>query len=486
MLVGYSVPAGAAESVSIVYQNDLHGWVFPSSTRVGLGRMAEIIGPLFQKEPSSFYAVSGDLFTGPNLPADTSAASILNIWKHFWKQLDGQGFGKRVLISAGNHEFDYGIPGPGDFSSGLLCANLLTLEGQAYYVPYRIIDTEEGLRIGFLGLVTEKIRHRIRGKAGANLRTIPIEKAVRRFLPEMGKLDLTILMVHDDISNILALIRTLPPELGVDMVLSGHDHAVFEEPNYVNGIPVFQAGAMNGCYGKVDLLLERGRIVSLKNRITFQSPTPLEHAMMRVKEKVDELNGKKIALLKRSLLGACLRNMESSLGDFVTDAFRWATGTDVAMTNSGSLRIDFPVIPGESFELREGNLRDIIPWKDHLVVGQVTGAQIMQILEGEAVHFRNQVSGLTYKIDRRLPAGTKVLEARIGGKPLSLSLVYTLTHNSYCTRPDNMQRYLHLKPGSVTWRDTHFVDNEVLEGYARYLGVVDYPSQGGGRVVILP
>jgi len=92
---------------------------------------------------------------------------------------------------------------------------------------------------------------------------------------------------------------------------------------------------------------------------------------MVVKEKVDELGGKRFAVLKHSLLGAVLRDQENSLGDFVTDAFRWATGTDVAMTNSSSLRIDFLVYPGESSALNEGDFKAMCPFQNHLVVGKL-------------------------------------------------------------------------------------------------------------------
>ena len=480
-----STPAAAGETVTIVYQNDLHGWIFPSSTRVGMDGMARILKPLFQREPSSFYAVSGDLFTGPFLPQKMKGMAELSIWNHFFKQLDGQGLGRRILISAGNHEFDYGVPDPSSFSSGLLCANLVTRDNQPYYVASRTVQTQEGLKVGFVGLIMEKRPRLLRTLSGKKLKVIPKLTAIRRLLPKMGKLDLTILLIHDNLSNIIQLAYNLPSQLGVDMILSGHNHVVLEQPLSVNGIHIFQAGAMNKFYGQVDLLVGGGRILSLENRIKALTPTPLEHAAMRVKEKVDQMNGKTVAILKQSLLGVYLRNQENSLGDFVTDAFRWATKTDLAMTNNGSLRMDCQVYPDESFELREGHLRSISPFQNHLVVGRLTGAQITKILEGDAVDFYNQVSGLTYKMDLRRPEGKRVVEAKVGGVPIFPDRIYTLTHNYYCTLPENMERYLHLEPGSVRWKKTDLLDYKVLIDYARHLGVIDYPSQGQNRIVIV-
>jgi 2',3'-cyclic-nucleotide 2'-phosphodiesterase (5'-nucleotidase family) len=138
----------SAESVTIVYQNDLHGWLFPSSTQVGIDKMAGILAPLFEKEPSSFYTLSGDLFTGPNLSNEMKGISELMIWNEFWKELSKKGYGERILISAGNHEFDYGVPEPRSFESGLLCTNLVKGRRHSpYYTPYKILKTEEGLKL---------------------------------------------------------------------------------------------------------------------------------------------------------------------------------------------------------------------------------------------------------------------------------------------------------------------------------------------------
>lgn len=483
LVVSISISSAAAEKVTIIYQNDLHGWLFPASTRVGISEIARIITPVFEKNPNSFYAMSGDLFTGPNLPEGMKGVSELDIWNHFWGRFAKQGFGERVVISAGNHEFDYGVPAPGSFWSGLLCANLVTKENVPYYVPYRVINCESGFRIGVIGLLMTENGRVLRAIVRKRLKTVPMLGAVKRYIPEMGQLDLTVLMVHDQMRNIIRLAEAIPARLGVDMILSGHNHMVFDQPLVKNGIYIFQAGAMNDFYGEVDLMISDGRITSMKNRIVKLMPSPLAHVTMAVKETVDELGGKRFAVLKHSLLGAFLRKQENSLGDFVTDAFRWATETDVAMTNSSSLRRGFQVYPGESALLNESDFKAMCPFQNHLVVGKVTGAQIMQIIEGDAIRFTNQVSGIMYKVDPKRPAGKRVVEVKIGGKPLSPDRVYTLTHNSYCTRPENMKRYLHLEPGSIEWKETNLIDHQVLIDYARHLKVIDYPSEGKGRIV---
>ena len=479
-----STSATAAQKATIIYQNDLHGWLFPSSSRVGMVEMSEILMPLFEKNPNAFYAVSGDLFTGPDFMPQMKGVLELRVWNHFWKHLANNGFGDRVLISPGNHDFDYGVPAPDAFSPGLLCANLVNADNQPYYVPYRVVESSSGLRVGFVGLLLTGDRQVLDIVNGKHLKVIPMLDALLKVIPEMGKLDLTVLMVHEYMHHILKLARVLPARLGVDIILSGHNHMLLERPLIRNGIYIFQAGAMNGYYGRVDVRMDNGVVTSVKNSIVPLVPSELVRVAMQAKEQADSRKGAQVALLEQSLLGVSFPGRENSLGDFAADAYRWVTKSDVAMTNSASLRMDFKVHPGESRVLYEGDFKVLNPFGDHLVTGEVTSRQIREILEGDAVRFHNQVSGIRYKVDRNRPIGKRVTDIKIKGKPLHPDHRYTLTHNGYCARPENMKKYLHIKRGSVAWKKTSFLCHQVLTDYAKHLKTIDYASDGDGRIEV--
>lgn len=479
-----SPPASHSEEQSavIIHQNDLHGWLFPAGNRNGLGEMAKLLEDLFREEPSSFYAMAGDLFTGPDLPAAQKGKMETELWNAFWRHMSEKGFGERVIWSLGNHEFDYGVPDPSSFASPPLCANLVHPQQGAVYRPYQVIETDEGLRVGWIGLLLERNRRVLQEVEKAGLTFLPMREAVGRALQEMGRLDLTVLLIHDHLDAIKAFARDLPPEWGIDIILAGHDHLVLEEPVDAAGIPVSEAGAMNRFYGRVDLLLSAGEVKRLESRIVPWGPDLLTHSTMRVKESFEASRGEVVAFLERSLTGSYLREQESSLGNFVTDAFRWATGTDIAMTNGSSLRLDFPIYYDQPLELREGDMKDITPFRNALVTGKLTGAQLLQILEGEAEDLQNQISGIRYSVNMKNPPGKRVEEVSVNGEPLLPGEWYTLTHNAYCADPKNMQRYLHLPPESLVWKMTPWKDYEALIGYARHLGTIDYPTEGEGRI----
>ncbi|MBU4562704.1 5'-nucleotidase C-terminal domain-containing protein [bacterium] len=458
----------ASETVTILHQNDVHGWFFPEETKVSWARVQEMIKDEFVQEPSSLYILAGDLFTGPPFPKELKSVAEYKVWNLFW-----EGFGEmkdRVWISAGNHEFDDKPFDPSLFESPILCANLVK-DGKLVMTPYAIVKTAEGLRIGIIGLIMEDLDVIAgRGYTEGLIQTSKLE-AVKKSVAEIGDLDLTIISIHDDIEDIEELAASIPKELGVDLIVSGHSHLELHEPKKVNDIYIVQAGSNNDFLGYAKLVVDKGKIVSLDQELVPLVPTPLEKYLAYLKTKVDEVMGPTIAAIERPLIRS--REGECTAGNFVADTFRWKTGTDIAMTNSGSLRIDIPV-----GELKEGQLKILVPWGNHLLTTELTGKLILQILEGEAAIQRNQVSGLSYKFDSSKPEGKRVTEVLINGKPLEPDKIYTFTYNSYCADDSKIKKYLNLEPGILIWNDTGYIDNETMIDYAKELKVIAYELEG--------
>jgi 2',3'-cyclic-nucleotide 2'-phosphodiesterase (5'-nucleotidase family) len=108
------------------------------------------------------------------------------------------------------------------------------------------------------------------------------------------------------------------------------------------------------------------------------------------------------------------RRKESVLGDLVTDAMRAGTGADVALLNSGTLRLDHPIKPGP---ITNHELEAIFPFADQtrVVTFPLTGARLRQLLEhgvSESILGTGgflQISGLTYTYDPHRPSGTRLV-----------------------------------------------------------------------------
>jgi 5'-nucleotidase/UDP-sugar diphosphatase len=120
---------------------------------------------------------------------------------------------------------------------------------------------------------------------------------------------------------------------------------------------------------------------------------------------------------------------ETSLGNMVADALRQASKADVALIHAEMLReITLPVGPVREAELR----RAILVPQDEVVVLKLSGAQLRQAVERSVRIYpaRNQgflqVSGLTVVFNPSNPEGSRVVDLRVNGSPVSESRMYTV------------------------------------------------------------
>jgi 5'-nucleotidase len=130
------------------------------------------------------------------------------------------------------------------------------------------------------------------------------------------------------------------------------------------------------------------------------------------------------------------RTHETNVGNFVADAFRQATGADVAFLNGGSIRADARISPGE---LTKRDVLSILPFPNPVVKLEVSGATLRAALEhgvsrsaedAEPGRFP-QVSGLRFTFDATRPAGARVTEVMVNGQPLDDRKTYTLATSSF-------------------------------------------------------
>jgi 5'-nucleotidase len=124
------------------------------------------------------------------------------------------------------------------------------------------------------------------------------------------------------------------------------------------------------------------------------------------------------------------------MGDFIADAFRQATRSDVGLVNGGSIRADTIIEPGV---LTKRDVLSTLPYNNRVVKLQLTGAVIREALEHgvaslgvEAQPGRfPQVSGIRYAFDTSRPPGKRITSITINGKPLDDRKSYTLATTSY-------------------------------------------------------
>jgi 2',3'-cyclic-nucleotide 2'-phosphodiesterase (5'-nucleotidase family) len=102
------------------------------------------------------------------------------------------------------------------------------------------------------------------------------------------------------------------------------------------------------------------------------------------------------------------------MGDLVSDAMRSGTGADVALLNSGTLRLDNVIQPGP---ISNHQLEAIFPFADQtrVVTFPLSGAGLRRLLEhgvsSEVLGTGGflQVSGLSFTFDPSRPSGRRVV-----------------------------------------------------------------------------
>ncbi len=390
--------------------------------------------------------------------------------------------GYDVMIP-GNHEFDFGMERLLAFCGAteaddkarkghcvdcpVICANLVQLDTTGSRGPERIfpawkISKAGNKRIGWIGMTTpqavfseadsfwdEQGRHRY------DLEETRLAEILQQSIDEVRAqgADYIILLSHlgdrpgkDTPVNCRTVVKATH---GVDVVLDGHNH------DLIPGDTLYDAN------GNAVLLVQCGSKFSHIGKLVIHPDGKMTHETLRVKdipyrsEKVqatldsikvltDDLLNRVIGKSAFSLLAddghgkRLVRNQETNLGDFVTDALRQASGADIALINGGNLRETLP-----AGTLTYHDLFDTLPYHNVLCVISASGHQIRQVLGNglqlypvESGGFM-QVSGLRYTIARPAQeqpyhiASVEVLDADGQYRPLDEKRHYSVAINDY-------------------------------------------------------
>ena len=191
---------------------------------------------------------------------------------------------------------------------------------------------------------------------------------------------------------------------GIDLIISGHSHTELQEPVYINNIPIVQAKSYGEYVGKLQLLLEKGRVrvknyelLPVDDRITgnpeIQAMIIRQQELLeqRVLRDLDlEYSTRVLETDYPLILDEDTLLAESNLGDFVSGAIYHHLNqvdtipTDIAIFPAGMIRDN--ISPGEQtsadiFRVTSlGRGKDEVPGYP-LARVYVTGKELKGIME---------------------------------------------------------------------------------------------------------
>jgi 2',3'-cyclic-nucleotide 2'-phosphodiesterase (5'-nucleotidase family) len=376
----------------------------------------------------------------------------------------------------GNHDFDYGPEATHDLvaDSPQTWVSANVRDGDGRFAadetePWTVREVD-GARVGFFG-VTDPKTPSINPNATQLHFTEPIaaaEDAVAA-LRDAG-VDYVVAVSHLGRGD-----EELAVSVDVDVVLGGHVHSVVEEwiddtlllrPG-VNAAAVYEVelgpdGPEATRHDPMDGHRDEALADTLRDRMTAAD---LDEVVGHVDEPIVRTNS------------AAFRG-ESRIGNFVADAYRWATEADVGLQNSGGIR-EGDALDGD---VTIADLVSVVPFQEPVAVAEVSGTELRDVFReasganlafGELDWWHAHLSGASVTWDR---GEHELVDATVDGAPVDPDGTYTVATTDYLFHTDHEFPTLD-EDHRVGIHDTQY---EVLAAYARSVGVD--PSVDG-RVV---
>ena len=497
LLVGCAGVTGVDETqLALIHIGDIHGHMVArpnvrsdSGGRMegGLARMYTKIEELRARHRNHVLANTGDTIQGSAEALYTRGDALVNVLNAFG--ID--------VYTPGNWEFVYGTQRFLELFAGdkpkapwhTVAANVFydgepyaARSGQRVLPPY-VVRIVGGLRVGFLGLTTDR-GPQVVGRAVTRgfrfLRNTPgeldaeVERQVRE-LRSVEKVDVLVMLSEMGVANNVRLAEKIA---GIDVILSSDMHEVTREPAVTkNGTVIVEEGQDGTVVGELVLTVKAGKVArwSWKSHvIDDRIPEDMRIAALVARERetfvsgpkftrhVNPFNGTplarpidtvvgrtKVALHRSNFSGEPMPAViEGTAHDFLTDAFRAQTNADVGAIRG--FRYGTHVPPGP---IRMEDLYHFIPIGPMIAKGKVKGRQLRNQIENSADGSLNanvalwtggwlfNFSGLTLTLDPYAASGQRASEIRVydrksgGYKPLDPEADYTYASYHYRADP---------------------------------------------------
>lgn len=469
VVVGISSEASPVD-IDVVTINDFHGRIEADGAAAGAAVLSGAVKSVRDANPNTVFAAAGDLI---------GASTFTSFIDSDNPTIDALNAAGLEVSAAGNHEFDQGwedlrdrVQDRADWE--YISSNVfLTETGETALAPAWVKEME-GVRVGFIGAVTEELDSLVSPEGIADLEVRSIADSVNAVAADLtdgdegnGEADVLILLVHEGATSTDVASITPESALGqivdgvddsVSAIVSAHTHLAYN--HVIDGRPVVSAGQYGENFGLMNLKVdpETKELLSITNEIKplTKDGAPLYDADGEVQDIVDAaaaqadiLGAEPVGSITgdfnraRQSDGSENRGGESTIGNFVADVQQWATGADLAIMNPGGIRANLAYAssgandPDGNVTFREA--ATVQPFANTLVTLNLTGAQLKSVLEeqwqpeGSSRPFLKLglSEGLVYTYDPTAATGERVTSITLDGTPIDPKASYLVAANSF-------------------------------------------------------
>jgi 5'-nucleotidase len=518
-------------AVKVVAINDFHGNLMPPAGGIqlpdpqhpdktvtlnagGAERLATVVAQIKAKNPNHVFVAAGDL---------VGASPLLSALFHDESTIESLGLMGLDLSSVGNHEFDQGIgellrkqrggchpkdgcKGPTEFKGAkyqyLAASTIDTATGQSV-LPAYAIKRFDGVPVGFIGLSLKGTPELVSPTGIQGLRFDDEAETINRLVPELDRqgVHAVVVLIHEGgyptggindcpgISGpIVDIVKKLDKRVG--LIVSGHTHQAYN--CRIDGRLVTSSHRYGTLVTEIDLTLDRatGTLTQASaNNVVVRPETakdPRQTLLINSYQQVAQpLIERPVGFLGQALSKEDRDKNEgggTTMGQLVADSMLAATrapaagGAQIALVNIGGVRTG--LIHRDDDRVTFGDLFAALPFSNMVVVVEMNGARLQQVLEqqwqnNDAKWMPLQLSqGFSYRWDQRRPFGARVVPGSmtLAGKPIGPDQTLRVAINSFLQVGGD---------GFVALKDARFVqtgpvDVETLEAY--------FKAQGATRV----
>ena len=465
-----------SDDIIIIHVNDVHCGL---NDTIGYDGFALYRDELKKNYTNVITVDVGDHIQGGTLGAISDGSAII-------KLINKVGFDVSTI---GNHEFDYGVEQlkklEENITSRYISANFCYRKNKTtLFEPYKILEVG-GKKIAFIGAVTPLTLSKtylssIKDEDGellydffAGENSKVLAENIQGYIDKLRnneKVDYVILLTHIGMATEDYTSEGLLSKLeNVDAVLDGHTHKVYNVTNPDKNkkeVYTTQTGTKLQSIGKLTIK-PNGTITS---EIIEEVPEPInkEGTKKVTRKSKDRWVNEEISNFIEDLWGEYsdelniqigqndydimvvpedgeahvveCRYKECTLGNLAADAVKKAGNAEISILNGGSIRNNM-----KAGNLTRGQVIDIFPWFNNIVVKEITGQTILDALEFGVSKYPSasgafpQVSGITYDVDPSINSTVltdssgmfvnvtgdrRVSNVKINGKDLELDKKY--------------------------------------------------------------
>ncbi|MBR6306975.1 MAG: bifunctional metallophosphatase/5'-nucleotidase [Lachnospiraceae bacterium] len=486
---------GIDKDIIVLYVNDVHCGI---DDNLGYQDLVTVKNAYERLGHKVILVDNGDAIQGDIVGTLSKGEAIINI-------MNEAGFDVAV---PGNHEFDYGMERflelTGKAKFPYVSCNFMDKDGKPVFDAYKIKEVS-GVKIAFVGICTPKtitsstpkyfmneageyIYSFCQDESGEKLYAA-VQAAVDAARAEGAQFvfALSHLGTEDDCSPWTSS-EVIVNTTGIDAVLDGHSHSVWQEERVKNK------------EGKEVILTSTGTKLNYIGVLTLSNSGNVRTGLVddkgetaSVKATIDEVKAQNEELVNTVVAHTdvdltimdpktgerMVRSNETNLGDLCADAYRAMSGAEIAFVNGGGVRSNIA-----AGDITYGDIIKVHPFGNMMCVVEATGEEIYEALEMSASKLPAEfggflhVSGLSFTIDLsvespvvtddskmfvKVEGEPRVKDIMVGDEPLDLTKTYTLACHDYKLK--NMGDGYTMFADNVFLQDSVMIDNQVLINY---------------------